>query len=76
VKKQPVLRLRYDREADVFVMKFGNRRAKAGVNVAEGVGVLVDAHGRIAEIEIREASRRLASPVLRSAARESIRAAA
>lgn len=76
MKKQPTLRMRYDRESDVFVLKFGRRRAQSGVNVAEGVGILVDASGHIAEIEIRQASHRLASPLLRSAAKESLRAAA
>jgi uncharacterized protein YuzE len=54
----------YDERADVMRIRLSRKRPDGGTDVHEGVAVLTAPDGRIVEIEIREASRRVPAGML------------
>lgn len=59
------MKIRYDPEADVLVIRLSSKRPDGGVDVSEGVAVLTTPAGEIVEIEIRKARSRVPATLLR-----------
>jgi uncharacterized protein YuzE len=62
------MRIVYDKEADVLVIRLSRRRPDGGCEVRGGVVVMTTADGEIVEIEIRQAGRRVSPHLLRNTA--------
>jgi uncharacterized protein YuzE len=62
------MKIRYDREADVLVIRLSRKRPDGAEEVADGIALLTTARGEIVEIEILRAAARLPRRLLHGAA--------
>ena len=60
-----MIKARYEKSADMLVIRLSRRRPDRGTDIRDGVAVMTTADG---EIEIRQARSRVAASLLRAAA--------
>ena len=63
-----MIKARYEKSADMLVIRLSRRRPDRGTDIRDGVAVMTTADGEIVEIEIRQARSCVAASLLRAAA--------